>query len=299
MPAAAILSRKRLPLSDLSRLSTVGLRTRKLRAGLSALGIAIGVAAIVAVLGLSASSQAGLLNEINQLGTNLLTVSNGQNVTGGTAELPTTAPGHDRPDQRRTAGADHRDGQRRRCLSQPLHPPGQHQRLDRPSRIPRPPPGGGHQRRSGPLPQRGDRPRTRRRPRRRCRAAPRDRPRLPRREDLGRRAMVVRGRHPQTGGAASLPSTPLSWSVTPRRRSTWASTAIPPPSTSAPRTTGSLRSTTFLVPPPTLRTPAASMSANPPTSSSLKLRPGVPSTASFSGSAPSPSSSVRSASPTS
>jgi putative ABC transport system permease protein len=82
-----------LQLSDLTRLSTVGLRTRKLRAGLSALGIAIGVAAIVAVLGLSASSQAGLLAEINQLGTNLLTVSNGQSFTGGTAELPTTAPG--------------------------------------------------------------------------------------------------------------------------------------------------------------------------------------------------------------
>jgi putative ABC transport system permease protein len=63
-----------------------------LRAGLSALGIAIGVAAIVAVLGLSASSQAGLLNEINQLGTNLLTVSDGQSLTGGTAELPTAAP---------------------------------------------------------------------------------------------------------------------------------------------------------------------------------------------------------------
>jgi putative ABC transport system permease protein len=92
VPAVAILSRRRLPLSDLTRLSTVGLRTRKLRAGLSALGIAIGVAAIVAVLGLSASSQAGLLDEISQLGTNLLTVSNGQNVTGGSAELPTTAP---------------------------------------------------------------------------------------------------------------------------------------------------------------------------------------------------------------
>ena len=49
----------RLQLSDLVRLSTIGLRTRKLRAGLSALGIAIGVAAIVAVLGLSSSSQAG------------------------------------------------------------------------------------------------------------------------------------------------------------------------------------------------------------------------------------------------
>ena len=89
---AATLSRRRLQLSDLARLSSVGLRTQKLRAGLSALGIAIGVAAIVAVLGLSASSAAGLLNEINQLGTNLLTVSNGQTFTGGIAELPTTAP---------------------------------------------------------------------------------------------------------------------------------------------------------------------------------------------------------------
>ncbi len=93
MTASASLTRRRLALSDLTRLSTVGLRTRKLRAGLSALGIAIGVAAIVAVLGLSASSQAGLLDEINQLGTNLLTVSNGQSLAGATAELPTTAPG--------------------------------------------------------------------------------------------------------------------------------------------------------------------------------------------------------------
>jgi putative ABC transport system permease protein len=88
----AAVARRRLQVSDRIRLSTVGLRTRKLRAGLSALGIAIGVAAIVAVLGLSASSQAGLLNEINQLGTNLLTVGNGQTLTGAPAELPTTAP---------------------------------------------------------------------------------------------------------------------------------------------------------------------------------------------------------------
>jgi putative ABC transport system permease protein len=91
--ATATSTRNRLALSDLARLSTVGLRTRKLRAGLSATGIAIGVAAIVAVLGLSASSQAGLFDEISRLGTNLLTVSNGQSLTGATAELPTTAPG--------------------------------------------------------------------------------------------------------------------------------------------------------------------------------------------------------------
>ncbi len=92
MTDTAGLTRRRLPLSDLTRLSTVGLRTRKLRAGLSALGIAIGVAAIVAVLGLSSSSQAGLLDEISQLGTNLLTVGNGQSVTGAPTELPITAP---------------------------------------------------------------------------------------------------------------------------------------------------------------------------------------------------------------
>ncbi|MGH2998429.1 MAG: ABC transporter permease [Gaiellaceae bacterium] len=80
-------------LSDLWRVASVGLRTRRVRAALSALGIAIGVAAIVAVLGLSASSQAGLLAEIDKLGTNLLTVTNGQTLFGQTAELPLAAPG--------------------------------------------------------------------------------------------------------------------------------------------------------------------------------------------------------------
>jgi putative ABC transport system permease protein len=82
-----------LRLRDLARVASVGLRTRRLRAALSSLGIAIGVAAIVAVLGLSSSSQAGLLAEIDRLGTNLLTVTPGQNLGGGAASLPTTAPG--------------------------------------------------------------------------------------------------------------------------------------------------------------------------------------------------------------
>ena len=69
----------------------MGLRTRKLRAALSALGIAIGVAAIVAVLGLSSSSAAALNAEIAALGTNLLTVQNGQSFAGPT-ELPLEAP---------------------------------------------------------------------------------------------------------------------------------------------------------------------------------------------------------------
>ena len=83
----------RLRPADMARLAAVGLRTRKLRASLSALGISIGVAAITAVLGLSASSQAGLLAEIARLGTNLLTVQDGESITGGTAELPVAAPG--------------------------------------------------------------------------------------------------------------------------------------------------------------------------------------------------------------
>ena len=88
-----ITSPARLRPGDLAALASSGLRTRKLRAGLSALGIAIGVAAIVAVLGLAASAQAALLNEISQLGTNLLTVTNGQTLAGATAELPQAAPG--------------------------------------------------------------------------------------------------------------------------------------------------------------------------------------------------------------
>jgi putative ABC transport system permease protein len=90
--AASPLVPARLGLRDLARVASIGLRTRRLRAALSALGIAIGVAAIVAVLGLSASSQAGLLAEIDRLGTNLLTITNGQSFSGQTAELPLRAP---------------------------------------------------------------------------------------------------------------------------------------------------------------------------------------------------------------
>jgi putative ABC transport system permease protein len=79
-------------LADWLRLASVGLRARPLRAALSALGVAIGIAAIVGVLGLSASSQAGLISEIDRLGTNLLTVDAGQSFTGGPALLPREAP---------------------------------------------------------------------------------------------------------------------------------------------------------------------------------------------------------------
>src|SRR5205809_4550101 len=82
----------RLGLKDGLRVASVGLRARPLRAALSALGIAIGTAAIVSVLGLSSSSQAGLLAEIDRLGTNMLTVEAGQSLTGQEAQLPREAP---------------------------------------------------------------------------------------------------------------------------------------------------------------------------------------------------------------
>jgi putative ABC transport system permease protein len=82
----------RLTRRDLLRAGSLGLRSRRVRALLSALGISIGIAAIVGVLGISRSSQAGLLAELGKLG-NLLTVQPNANVSGQTAELPTTAEG--------------------------------------------------------------------------------------------------------------------------------------------------------------------------------------------------------------
>ncbi|MCW2893769.1 MAG: putative transport system permease protein [Trebonia sp.] len=91
MTAASGRPRSRLLPADVLRTGTTGLRHRRTRALLSALGIAIGIAAVVAVLGITTSSQSALLAEIDQLGTNLLTVTNGQTLNGQEAELPVTA----------------------------------------------------------------------------------------------------------------------------------------------------------------------------------------------------------------
>ncbi|MFJ4685214.1 ABC transporter permease [Streptomyces sp. NPDC088789] len=76
---------------DVLRVGGVGLRTRPLRAFLSVLGIAIGIAAMVAVVGISSSSRADLDHTLDALGTNLLTVTPGETLVGGTASLPKTA----------------------------------------------------------------------------------------------------------------------------------------------------------------------------------------------------------------
>jgi len=88
----AVSAVSRLRLADLPGLASIGLRTRRLRAALSALGIAIGIGSIVAVLGVTTSSQADLLARIDRLGTNLLTVADGRDVAGSPVPLPATAP---------------------------------------------------------------------------------------------------------------------------------------------------------------------------------------------------------------
>ena len=82
------LTPSRLHLADLGRTATVGLRSRMTRAVLSALGIAIGIASMVAVLGLSDSSKSELLATLDRLGTNLLTVQAGQGIGRGPVSFP-------------------------------------------------------------------------------------------------------------------------------------------------------------------------------------------------------------------
>jgi putative ABC transport system permease protein len=86
-----MIARSRLLPSDVLRVAATGLRTRRLRASLAALGIAIGIASMVAVLGISESSKADLLAALDRLGTNLLTAAPGQTFSGEDAELPAGA----------------------------------------------------------------------------------------------------------------------------------------------------------------------------------------------------------------
>ena len=81
----------RLHTGDLARVGFEGLRGRPLRAMLSALGIAIGVAAMVGLAGISTVSRAGLIAQIRALGSNLLTASPGTDLSGQASTFPDTA----------------------------------------------------------------------------------------------------------------------------------------------------------------------------------------------------------------
>ncbi|MEV0271669.1 ABC transporter permease [Hamadaea sp. NPDC050747] len=81
----------RLSPADVARLGASGLRSRPMRVFLSALGIAIGIGAMLAVVGISSSSRADLDRTLNRLGTNLLTVAPGSTLGGDDAKLPIAA----------------------------------------------------------------------------------------------------------------------------------------------------------------------------------------------------------------
>jgi putative ABC transport system permease protein len=84
-------TRSTLRLSELLGTATQSLASRRLRAGLSALGIAIGIGAMVAVVGIADSAKANLIAELDTLGTNLLTVTPGTTLRGDEAVLPATS----------------------------------------------------------------------------------------------------------------------------------------------------------------------------------------------------------------
>lgn len=82
------LEPSRLTPADMMRASLIGLRTRRLRSLLSGLGIVIGIAAMVGVLGISESSKSDLLAQLDQLGTNMLRIEAGSGIGIGSGELP-------------------------------------------------------------------------------------------------------------------------------------------------------------------------------------------------------------------
>ena len=180
---------------DLLRVGAVGLRTRRLRAALSALGIAIGIASMVAVLGISESSRADLLAQLDRLGTNLLRVAPGQSFSATTPTLPESAGAM----LRRVDGVQRVDRcdalDAAPCAARPDRPGG-----DRRHRGRRRRPGAAGDARGGStpraLPERRDGALPGGRARRDGRARARHRPRR-RARGLDRRALVHRGRHPR------------------------------------------------------------------------------------------------------
>ncbi|GLF99433.1 ABC transporter permease [Streptomyces yaizuensis] len=88
---ASRLRPSRLSARDILGLGAVGLGSRRARVVLSALGIAIGIATMVAVVGLSQSSKSDLMARLDRLGTNLLTVEAGEDPAGNAVKLPGSA----------------------------------------------------------------------------------------------------------------------------------------------------------------------------------------------------------------
>ncbi len=91
-PGALAQPASHLRMSDIWPLAFLGVASRPGRAALSAVGVALGIATLVAVLGISTSSRAELVAQIDTLGTNLLTATPGQSFDGQAVTLPPAAP---------------------------------------------------------------------------------------------------------------------------------------------------------------------------------------------------------------
>ena len=70
---------------EIFRVAFQSIRANKLRAGLTMLGVIIGVAAVITVVALSSGAQKAVEDRINALGADLLSVSPGQSFMGGRA----------------------------------------------------------------------------------------------------------------------------------------------------------------------------------------------------------------------
>ncbi|MEU2835005.1 ABC transporter permease [Streptomyces lavendulae] len=91
--SAGTLVPARLSARDVAQVGSAGLRGRLMRVVLSALGIAIGIATMIAVVGISSSSKAQLMQQLDNLGTGMLKVTPGTSMaTGSKARLPERAP---------------------------------------------------------------------------------------------------------------------------------------------------------------------------------------------------------------
>ncbi len=182
--------RSKLRVGDLGRVGVVGLRARRLRTMLTALGIAIGIAAMVAVVGISASSKADLIAEIDALGTDL-------------SARPARAVGVRRGDHVARARPRRRRSDRTGDVDGGCHDRrrnGASQRTDRRCGDRRDP-----RRRRGPLDARRDQRRTCRRavPRRGDREPPRGRARSRRRPPVRDQRRRTFAAIPASGSAAS------------------------------------------------------------------------------------------------
>ncbi len=271
-PAERHIADGRRTSSCASRLQ--GLRTRRLRAALSALGIAIGIGAMVAVVGVSASSQANLLATIDSLGTNLLTVTPGQTFLGANEVLPDTAVGtikHMGAVQRVSAGLP---GVGRDGAADPVRPVRADRRHRRRRGRSRPAERGRRTACSGPLPRRGQRQLSRRS----CSA-----PRPPARSRstnvaghvaaVPRRHLVHGDRDPQAGDPRSEPRLDRVHRAA-RRRAAVPDAAEPVGDLRArERQPGHARSSNLLAPTADPQNPTASRSAARPTRSRRAPRP--------------------------